>query len=205
MAKEPKTPDDLLKIINSSVINADQSLNTNIELDPIQPPETMVNGWVTTVARDVYNATGNKDIARRADDLIYLLGNDPIDEFDKPKTVINRETKIQEEHPTLIHKQGLYDKVKIAANCHGQPDEAFWLRSQLWLWIEGETADLTGASEARTEDDDTPTSRVNALISQYIGPSQLGSIRRLAKEQGVSNRDALRAIVFNHFVNRRTL
>lgn len=202
-AKEPKTPDELLNLINSSSKDAPKETVDGTVYNPelnieIPPPrvETIVNGFVTPIAKDVFLMTGSREAAERTDDLVYLFGNNPEHKFDtRPKG-----------DKTALVEVGLYDRIKTAALCHGHEDEAFWLRQNLWLILEKEEGDLTGAEERRVKErDDDANQEDNVRIARYLGASALGRIRLVAANAGVSNRSALQAIVLNFLKAQRTL
>lgn len=195
--KEPKTPEEALATIgmaakNVSVNDAGEGGNFN---NALKLPEftferptgsITINGFETKIAADMYTLTGNRDVATRAEALIKLLG------------------------------QELYSKCRISAKCAGIDNEADYLAQQLWLALESDTFDITGAEQGdetgpdpgfNRETDGQVSSPINNLISQYLRPSNLGRIVQLAKAyeredgvKGVSVQNALRYGVLNFMV-----
>lgn len=201
-AKEPKTPDELMKLIASQSKDAVVETENGTIYDPqikvdVPPPSVSVNvnGFETAVARDIFTAPGGSDEFEQASDLMKLLGNEP--------HIFNTKLKGAAEE---IIPTGLYDRVKTAANCNGQNDEALYLRQILWHALERDAVSLEGAEDERVKErDDNASSPVNVAIAQYLGASQLGRIRALAAAEGVSNLSAVRAIVTNLFKAMKTL
>ena len=199
--KEPKSPEELIKLINASkedkVVQAEAGTvfapELNIEVAPPRS-EVDVNGFLTPMARDVLAVTGNRDAADRVDALLYLLGNEE-HEFDTRAKGVK----------TPVIPQGLYDRLKAAAQCAGLEDESLYLRQHLWYLLEKEEASVDGAEEQRRPQDDDAADPDNVRIATYLGPSNLGRIRQLAKSAGVSNRAAFKAIVLNFLKAQRTL
>lgn len=205
---EPKTPDELLKMINGSKTDEVKETIHGTTYDPkievvVAPPkvELTVDGFFTRVAQDVFTTTGSKDAADRADAMALLLGDGEPDAEDKKHIF---DTAMRGDR-YKCQPVSLIERIKTAAACSGIDDECFYLRQHLWLILERDEANLTGAEEERSEDDEKADSPVNSLIATFLGKSALGRVRALAKNAKVSNKSALKAIVFNMLQAQKTL
>jgi hypothetical protein len=140
---------------------------------PTPSAKVMIDGFLTTIANDIFKATGDNDAADRADALAYLLGAD------------------------------LYEKATMQAKCDGFDDPAIYIRQYIIRDARGTAADRAmeeklkqgEALPKRRPVDDDPTSPDNMDISDYLSTENLGALRGLAKTYGTTNIAALRIVL----------
>lgn len=159
----------------------------NLKFDYEKPSVTVnIRGFETKVATDIFSLTGNKDAAKRADNLAKLLGDE------------------------------LYKQVRTASKNCGLDNESDYLAQQLFLALEADEFDITGADEDGEDGgfnkdvDGQVASETNVAIAETLRPSNLGRIVQLAKsfeapsgQRGCSVVNALRYGVLNLLARRQ--
>lgn len=155
--------------------------NVKIEIDR-SPAIVEINGFETQVARDLYFNLGDEDVAQKAEELCYIIG------------------------------EPLFEKAQVAAKCSGLKDVSKWLSFRIWQELEqledpvGDVVEMIKAlpedcREERTKEDNDASKELNRLIAQHLGKSNLGRVVTPAKTAGVSNRCAIQAVVVAHLTD----
>lgn len=163
----PTSVEDLTRAFSQAKLNSDGSLAEVPISQSVAPAEVYVDGFVSTVARDIFSATGRRDLSERADELAKVLGED------------------------------LYKEVKFLAGCQGKDDESHWLTQYLWLRFERDQVraeGIDGKAKPFAQDvDGTPGSKQNQALAKYLSPSILG--RLLQASRSVTPRVSIPAVL----------
>lgn len=164
-------------------------------------PSIYVDGFETKLARDLFDHQEYDDEVRRVDKLIWLLGEEPVFEEverdDKAKPI-----KLNEHGDYRTIRLTMYDLVRRLATNAGMNNECRWLAQFFGLLVKREQLEIPHTAKVadRTAEDDNANSSVNVRIAELLKPSNLGEIRRIARDRNCSNVSAFRAMLLPQLV-----